>query len=262
MWNLINNNFICSEKDILRNHKIYLENLLHKKSYINNKGPETPYFLKNKISLKGLIKDNDTKINNDNHILHKKLMLTLSSPSLYSKCNNLPKYCPAFDKQRFNFDKIERDINIYNDNTKFYKRFSSKQSIYSSKKFFKKNEYEKYLKKNISYSKFLPNIPLRLCTFKQYKLNLINEMKKIKGNKKNRNEFKKSNNRNKFLFKSNSSDNIYMNKNKNKINLIEYIKNNNFLNKSNNNLSTNNLYLFNSNISRNKKRSQSAITSS
>lgn len=44
MWNLKNNNYICNEQDILRVHKIHLENLLNKKSYLNNKGPEIPYF--------------------------------------------------------------------------------------------------------------------------------------------------------------------------------------------------------------------------
>ena len=113
MWNLINNNYICNEKDILRVHKIHLENLLNKKSYLNNKGPEIPYFLKNKLSLKELIRSNQSRINNDNHIMYKKLMHMANNPSPYSKFTNMPKYCPALDKLRFNYSKIERDNNIF-----------------------------------------------------------------------------------------------------------------------------------------------------
>jgi hypothetical protein len=179
MWSQINNNFICSEKEILRVNKIHLEKLLNTKSDINNKGPEIPFFMKNKSNLREIIRTERFKRNKDNYLMYKKLLSTAATPSPYSKCYK-PKYCPAFDKQRFNFDKIEREYNIYNDNVSFFKRFSARKSLYSAKKFLKKNDYENYIKNNISKSKFLPQIPLRLVTFRQFRKNLIKESNKIR----------------------------------------------------------------------------------
>jgi len=260
MWNLINNNYICNEKDILRSHKIHLENLLNKKSCLNNKGPEIPYFLKNKLSLRELIRSNQSRINNDNHIMYKKLMYMAHNPSPYSKYTNIPKYCPALDKQRFNYSKIERDNNIYNENESFFKRFSSKKSIYSNKKFLKQSEYENYLKSIISNSRFLPDIPLRLVTFRKFKSNLLKQTKKIRDKMKKASRTRDGFTKQNKLIKSNSTkDIIFFNRN----NIDEnYRYNNNYINNYNN-LSSNDLRLINiltsKTDSKNMKRSQSAI---
>ena len=260
MWNLLNNNYICNEKDILRAHKIHLQNLLNKKSYLNNKGPEIPYFLKNKLSLKELIRSNQSRIDNDNHIMYKKLMYMANNHSPYSKYTNMPKYCPALDKLRFNYSKIERDNNIYNENESFFKRFSSKKSIYSTKQLLKKSEYENYLKNNISNSRFLPDIPLRLVTFRQFKSNLLKQTKKIRNNVKKAamtiGGLTKKNKLNKSI---SAKDIIYFNRN----NINEnYRYNNNYINNYNN-LSSNDLRLVNILTSKadikKMKRSQSAI---
>ena len=179
MWSIINNNFICSEKELLRVNKIHLEKLLNMKSDLNTKGPVTPFFLKNKSYLREIHRTREYKRNNDNNIIFKKLIFMSTSPSPYSK-HNIPKYCPAFDKQRFNFNKIERELNIYNDNISFYKRFSAKKSNYSANKYFKKNDYENIIKHNISKSKFLPQVSLKMCTYRQFKSNLLKESNKIK----------------------------------------------------------------------------------
>ena len=126
MWNMINNNFICGEKDLFRSYKVHLENLLHKKSDLDNKGPEIPFFLKNQLSKKGLIIIKESKINNDNYIINKKLKFMSNSPSPYSKYYNMPKYSQALAKQRFNSKLKERNISIHNENISFYKRFSKK----------------------------------------------------------------------------------------------------------------------------------------
>lgn len=261
MWSIINNNFICSEKELFRVNKIHLEKLLNMKSHINTKGPETPYFLKNKSYLRQMFKDREFKINNDNNIIYKKLMFTSSSASPYSKYN-IPKYCPAFDRQRFNFDKVERQFNIYNDNISFYKRFSSKKSIYSAKKYLKKNDYENIIKHNISKSKFLPQITLKLCTYRQFRSNLLKESKNIKESFKKISGIHRPLNMRENLKKSKSVyDLLYKNKNYNKL-----IKNLRYKNK----LMSNSNYLINSelghstgqtyrNKNSNMKRSQSAI---
>ena len=183
-----------------------------------------------------------------------------NNPSPYSKYTNIPKYCPALDKLRFNYSKIERDNNIYNENESFFKRFSSKKSIYSTKKFLKQSEYENYLKNNISNSRFLPDIPLRLVTFRQFKSNLLKQTKKIREDMKKavmtRSGFSKKNK----IIKSNSAKDInYFNRS----NIDEnYRYNNNYINNYNN-LSSNDLRLVNiltsKADSKNMKRSQSAI---
>ena len=259
MWSIINNNFICSEKELLRVNKIHLEKLIHTKSYINTKGPDTPFFLKNKSSLRELFRSRDMKRNYDNNIMFKKLIFMSTSPSPYSKLNT-PKYCPAFDRQRFNFDKVEREYNIYNDNISFYKRFSAKKSIYSTKNYLKKNDYENIIKHNISKSKFLPKVALKLCTYRQFKSNLLKQSNKIKEDFKkfmiaHKEEKKKLN-----LIKSKSYYNLlYKNRNK----LSDNLRYNNKNLKNINNLSLNSLDKLNSqslkSTNKSMQRSQSAI---
>ena len=259
MWSLINNNFICSELELFRVNKIHLEKLLNMKSSLNNKGPETPYFLKNKSYLRELIRSNELKRNYANNIIYKKLMHMANSPSPYSR-SNIPKYCPAFDKQRFNFDKIEREVNIYNDNVSFYKRFSAKKSTYSTYTF---NDFKKY---DISKSKFLPQIALKMCTYRQFKSNLLKESNKIK--ERNKNLGKKNRFRN-IILKLNRSKSLndLINKKKYNFENLRYFDNNNnnnnksFKNKSvNNNILLNSKFNNNSNTKSSKlKRSQSAI---
>ena len=261
MWNTINNNFICSEKELLRVNKIHLEKLLNTKSELNSKASETPYFLKNKSYLREFIRARELKRNNDNNIMLKRLIFMATTPSPYSKYNT-PKYCPAFDKQRFNFDKIEREVNIYNDNISFYKRFSKKKSYYSAKRFFIKNDYENMIKHNISKSKFLPKIALKLCTYRQFKSNLLKESDRIKESIKTLLKTNKEFNKNYRLNKSKSVYNLLHNK---KYKILENLRYNdkNFNNISNN-LSYDKLGKFNSNNIESQKsnlqRSKSALS--
>ena len=215
MWSIINNNFICSEKELLRVNKIHLEKLLNMKSDLNTKGPVTPFFLKNKSYLREILRTRENKRNNDNNIIFKKLIFMSTSPSPYSKYN-IPKYCPAFDKQRFNFNKIEKELNIYNDNISFYKRFSARKSNYSTKKYLKKNNYENIIKHNISRRKFLPQVSLKMCTYRQFKSNLLKESIKIKESYKNIIMNKKINHKYINLSKYKSYSNIFF-RNTNKL---------------------------------------------
>ena len=263
MWSIINNNFICSEKELFRVNKIHLEKLLNSKSNLNNKASETPYFLKNKSYLREIIRAKELKRNNDNNIMLKRLIFMATSPSPYSK-SNTPKYCPAFDKQRFNFGKIEREINIYNDNISFYKRFSKKKPYYSAKQFFIKNDYENIIKNNISRSKFLPKIALKLCTYRQFKSNLLKESNKIKESIKKLAKSNKTFNKELRLNRSKSVYNLLHNK---KYKILENLRyNDKFLNNINNNLSSKELeqykYFNSKNIIsniQNLQRSQSAL---
>jgi len=116
------------------------------------------------------------------------------------------------------------------------------------------------LKNNISNSRFLPDIPLRLVTFRQFKSNLLKQTKKIRNNmKKAAMTIGGLTKKNKLIKSNSAKDIIYLNRN----NLIEnYRYNNNYIDNYNN-LSSNDFRLINILTSKadikNMKRSQSAI---
>ena len=180
MWNLLKNNFSCSEIEAFKENKIHLEKLISIKSNINNKANEVPLFLKNKTYLRELKRNKERNINLINNLMDNKLKSVSKSPSIYSKKLNNPKYCPAFDKRRFNFSKIERERQISTENKSFYKRFNERKATYSTKKLLKKSYFEDYLKSNISKKKFLPKINLQMCTFKEFKSHLFEQTQRLR----------------------------------------------------------------------------------
>ena len=175
MWNLIYNNYSCSEIETFKSYQKLFEKLLMVKSNINNKGKETPIFLKCKTSLKELKKDEERKITKINNLLNTKIKSVMNSPSKYSKIFSSPKYCPAFDKQRFNFSRIELEKKINSENNSLLIRFIKRRPTYSTKNLLRKYNYEQYIKNNISKSKFLPKVSLNLRTFGDFKTNFIKD---------------------------------------------------------------------------------------
>ena len=188
MWSLLINNYSCNEKDILRTSQIHFEKLLSAKSNINNKVPKIPIFMKNKIYLKQFIKAKERKINIGNNIMYNKLYYAANCTSPYSKYKNIPKYCPAFDKRKYTYSRVERERIISTENQSFYKRFSRSKSNYPITNFLKKSKYEDYIRHNISRTRFLPKVTLKLCTFKEFKSNLLKETSKIRDNSQTLNE--------------------------------------------------------------------------
>ena len=194
MWSLLNNNIYCAEKEQLKVNQIHFEKLLNTKARLDNKPSEIPFFLKNKSYLKELIRTRDTKINYINNMMNKKLKFVSKSPSQYSSFINSPKYCPALDKQRFNFARIEREREIHSENISLYKRFKEKKPTYSTKIFLKKSENLERIKNNISKGRHIQKFSLKLCTFREFKTNLMRESSKLRGKMKSLNETSLSNN--------------------------------------------------------------------
>ena len=221
MWSLLINNYPCNEKDILRTSQIHFEKLLKAKSNINNKVPNIPFFMKNKIYLKQFLKANERKITIGNNIMYNKLFSAANCFSPYSKSKNIPKYCPAFDKRKYTYSRMERERTISSENQSFYKRFSRSKSNYPITYFLKKSKYEDYIRHNISRTRFLPKVTLKLCTFKEFKSNLMKETSKIKDNSQTLNETNIS-------IISKPKDNIH---NLNKTHQINSTNNNNILKK-------------------------------
>ena len=170
MWRLRKNNLLVNEKDKLFVHKIHLERLLHAKTHIENKGPETPYFMKNKLSKKEIMRVKEKKRCYENNIIFSRLLAINNTFSPYSKINK-PQYCPALDKIRHNFDKIERQNDIYKNNQLLFKKLLKEKSFYPRENYFNLYDYENYLKNNIK--KKIDNPNLKFATFNQFKKNII-----------------------------------------------------------------------------------------
>ena len=222
MWNLLINNHSCNEKEILRTTKIHLEKLIKTKTNIDNKSPKIPLFLKNKIYLRQYIKAKDRKIKIGNYFMYDKLASLVTTCSPYSQTRNIPKYCPAFDKKKFDYSRIERERTISIENQSFYKRFIQRKTNYPVTKFLKKSKYEQYIKHNISKAKFFPKVTFKLCTFNEFKYNVMKESSVGKENSFHLNETNislisksKSKNHKRYLnntFYKNSNNNNSINK--------------------------------------------------
>ena len=214
MWHLLINNYFCNEKEILRTNKIHLEKLFNTKSSINNNGPTTPTFLKRKLYLKELIRSKDRKISIGNNIMYKKLNSVANCASPYSKYKSIPKYYSAFYKSKNNFSKMQREKTISLENRSFYNRFAKNKSSYPIIDFYKKSIYEDYIRHNISRTKYLPKVTLKLCTFKEFKSNLMKEINNIKAKSENIKEINTSNLSNAKKIKNNCSNAQLLNFNK------------------------------------------------
>jgi hypothetical protein len=114
--------------------------------------------------------------------MENKLREVAKSPSKYSKEIITPKYCPAFDKQRFNFSTLERRRIILSENKSMYKRLNERKPVYSTKNLLKKSDFEKYIRNNISKKRFLPKVGLKMCTFREFKSNLLRETRRLNEN--------------------------------------------------------------------------------
>ncbi len=224
MWSLLINNYSCNENDILRTHQIHLEKLIKTKTNIDNKSPAIPTFLKNKIYLRHYIKAKERKIKIGNNFMFDKLASIATTCSPYSQTRNIPKYCAAFDKKKFNYSRIQRERTISSENQSFYKRFIQRKSNYPLTKFLKKSKYEQYIKHNISKVRFFPKVTFKLCSFNEFKSNVLRESSIRKENSLYLNEANIS-----LISKSNSKTN------KNKLNNTFYKNsdNNNNINKNN-----------------------------
>ena len=171
MWRLRKNNLLVNEKDKLFVHKVHLERLLHAKSHIENKGPDTPFFMKNKLSKKEINRVKEKKRCYENSIIFSRLLDINNTFSPYSKINK-PFYCPAFDKKRHNFHKIEKQNDIYKYNKFLFNRLINEKSFYPTQRLLVKNDYENYIKDNIK-RKRLDNPNLNFVTFNKFKTNIV-----------------------------------------------------------------------------------------
>jgi hypothetical protein len=171
MWNFRKNNLIINDSDNFFVHKVHLERLLHAKPHIQNKGPELPYFMKNKLSIRESIRLKERKRHYENAIIFSRLSEIDNSISNYSK-ENKPIYCPAFDKRKFTFIKTEKLKNTKKENKNLFARLVKQKSHYPTQRLLNINNYEKHIRKNIKRQRN-DNPNIRFATFDQFKQNLV-----------------------------------------------------------------------------------------
>ena len=131
--------------------------------------------------------------------------------SPYSLDETFPIYCPAFDKKKFCFNKIERNREINKINDLLYKKFLSIKSSYSTKNFLKQYNYKKNIENRIKKVNLNPN--LSFVSFNKFRQNVFSELIKIKIKKSNssKNINEKINNDNNLILKKLNFNNNHIN---------------------------------------------------
>ena len=226
MWNFEISNSNVNSFYCFQSHKSHLERLMQAKSKIDDKGKGIPFFLSHNISKKKLRKDILEKINNENCIIFNKMLNISEKKSPYSLDEKFPKYCAAFDKKKFSFNKIERNREINKMNNFFYKRFLSIKPTYSTKNFLK--QYKKNFENRIKKINFNPN--LSFVSFDKFRQNVFNELIKLKISKSNSasNLNEKIKNNSQLIFKKiNIRGKLNLNNNYTNFNNPTYLNHNN-----------------------------------
>ena len=175
MWRFRKNNLIINDKDKLFVHKVHLERLLHAKTHIKNKGPEIPYFMKNNLSKKELIRVQQRKRCYENALIFSRLLEINKSISPYSQSYR-PIYCASFDKKKYDFNKTEKRRNIYKQNSFLYSRSIHEKSYYPTSNLLNTNNFEIYLKQIIKRQR-TDNPNINFATFSQFKKNVKRRLK-------------------------------------------------------------------------------------
>ena len=170
MWRIRKNNLIINDKDKLFVHRVHLERLLHAKTHIKNKGPEIPYFMKNNLSKKELLRVKERKRCYENALIFSRLLEINNSISPYSKTIR-PIYCPCFDKKKYDFNKTEKRKNLYKQNSLIFTRLIHEKSYYPTNRFLNTNNFEIYLKDIIKRQRS-DNPNINFATFKQFNKNI------------------------------------------------------------------------------------------
>ena len=178
MWKFRKNNLIISDFDNFFVHKVHLERLLNAKPHVQNKGPDLPYFMKYKLSIRETLRTKERKRNYENGILLSRLLKIDKSLSNYSK-ENKPIYCPAFDKRKYTFNKKEKMKDTKRENKNFFTRLYKQKSHYPTKLFLELNYYENHIRGNIKRQRN-DNPNINYATFKQFKKNIIKKRYKLK----------------------------------------------------------------------------------
>ena len=114
--------------------------------------PYYPKFLKFNLSKHHLEEEKKEKIKEGNRILLCKILNAEEKPSKYSKIN-IPKKCPAFDKELIHIKRIKSELKSYQETVRFYNKIENVSSYYSNEELNQRkkliDENKKLLQKSI-----------------------------------------------------------------------------------------------------------------
>lgn len=175
MWHYRHNNLLINEKDRLFIHKAELQRLLNIHSTIQNKGPETPFFLKEKLARKEVERVKEKNRLDVNSIIFSRLLKINKTMSKYNRIY-APKYCPAFDRNRHHFDRIEKEKDRKSYNRFLFGRLMEEKTFYPTERFLRINVFENYLK-GIIKRQHLDNPNIRFVNFTQFKKKFIKNLR-------------------------------------------------------------------------------------
>jgi len=153
MWQTKKNNLICGYLEAYENQKKHIERVLSAKEITKSTiSPYYPKFLKLKLCKHHLEEERKEKIKEENRILLCKILNAEEKPSKYSKIN-IPKRCPAFDKELVHLKRIKNEIKNYQENYRFYTKIENISSHYSNEELNQRkkliDENKKLLQKSI-----------------------------------------------------------------------------------------------------------------
>ncbi len=145
MWKTKKNNLICGYLEAYENQKKHIERVLSAKEITKStKSPYYPKFLKLNLSKHHLEEEKKEKIKEGNRILLCKILNAEEKPSKYSKIN-IPKRCPAFDKELIHIKRIKKELKNYQEIVRFYNKIENVSSHYSNEEL---NQRKKHIDEN------------------------------------------------------------------------------------------------------------------
>ena len=145
MWKTKKNNLICGYLEAYENQKKHIERVLSAKEITKSTiSPYYPKFLKLKLCKHHLEEEKKEQIKEKNRILLCKILNAEEKPSKYSKIN-VPKKCPAFDKDLIHLKRIKNELKNYQDIVRFYNKIENVSSHYSNEEL---NQRRKLLDEN------------------------------------------------------------------------------------------------------------------
>ena len=113
MWNYEHINSICNQFEIKNQQKLHIDRILSSKSRTDSSKPYKPYFLITKPKKNLMLEEEKNKIDQENQNLLIKVINAKLKPSKYSQ---IPKECPAFNKQRMYTKRIYKVDYYQNEN--------------------------------------------------------------------------------------------------------------------------------------------------
>lgn len=139
-------NYICKYTDQLHDQELHIRRVLTAKGKVHNEiPPYYPNFLRIKSAKAHKEREEECKIMEGNKQLYQKILNAKFKPSQYSQENNIPKKCPAYNKELIFVKRIRKETVECQDIMRFYDKIPKVKSEYAFNKMAKR-------KKTLDYS--------------------------------------------------------------------------------------------------------------